>query len=221
MLVFHFFMKGSSTVALDAHLCLKPTSSQNTPRVKEEMLRTYLEVVNSLLHIYATDNVIAETGAALTRYIQASTMLLPRYAEALIAMSLKCGEVYDEYFLRGVFIEGSHGSVRQSMPYWSTHPWSTLYDLARHATSIRVLQMGKDVHSGKATDHCQDTKHRRGEQRNVPYRINVIKREVVPQYLRHRRRQTLQRLCKSNSVRNRSCHQLRRVRTELVRHMSI
>lgn len=100
MWLFHFFTKGSSATALNARLVLKPTLSLNTPWAKERMLRTYLEVVNVLLQNYVTDDVIAESDSALTRYIQPSTMSPTQYVNAPVAKSHRCGEVYDEYVVK-------------------------------------------------------------------------------------------------------------------------
>lgn len=68
MWLFHFLLKASSTAALNARFCFKPTTSCNTPSAKAERMRTYQKVEQYLFQIYATDYVIAENHAALKRY---------------------------------------------------------------------------------------------------------------------------------------------------------
>lgn len=67
--LFPFFMKGLSAAVLNSPLCLSPTSSSATPTAKEWMLKTYAEVVIYLLQIYSTDDLIANTYAALTFFV--------------------------------------------------------------------------------------------------------------------------------------------------------
>lgn len=70
--IFHFFIKGSFAAALNACWSLKSTSQSSTPRAKDGMLRTYAEVVNYLLQTCATNDVIARTDVANTRFTQHS-----------------------------------------------------------------------------------------------------------------------------------------------------
>lgn len=77
------------------------------PSAKKRLLRTYPEVVKYLLQIYATDDVIAKTNIALTRFTQFSTMLPTQYARAL-APKLRYKEGYVEYVLKMIFIGGHH-----------------------------------------------------------------------------------------------------------------
>lgn len=85
---------GLSAASRNAGLCLKPTSSPNTRKANKEMLKTDLEVVNALLRTYATNDLIADTDATLTHYIQLLTMSQSQYAEALVAKWLRFGKVY-------------------------------------------------------------------------------------------------------------------------------
>lgn len=93
-------MKGSLAAALNAHLFFKPDSSSITARPEKGMLRTYPKVVHYLLQTYTTDDVIAETDAALTRCIRQSTVSPTQYTEAVVATSLTCGEVNYENVLK-------------------------------------------------------------------------------------------------------------------------
>lgn len=74
MAILLFFMKVSSAAELDAQPVLTLTSSSNTYGAKEGMLRACTQVVNYLIQICATDEVIAETDVALMRYTQRLNM---------------------------------------------------------------------------------------------------------------------------------------------------
>lgn len=68
-------------------------SSLNKPRALEGMLSTYAKVVNYLFQTYVTDDDIAETDSALTRYIKPATILPMQNAVVLVYKSLRCEEV--------------------------------------------------------------------------------------------------------------------------------
>lgn len=84
MWLFKVFTKSSSDAALNARLCVNPTSSSNMPRAKEGTLRTYVEVVSYVLRTYAYDAFTAKTDAALSRYIQQQIKLSAQCAEDLV-----------------------------------------------------------------------------------------------------------------------------------------
>lgn len=84
MSLFNFFRKGLSADAINDCLCLRPTSSSIAFKAKEGMIKIYSAVANYLLHTCATDDVFAETDAALTRFTQPTTMLLTQHSEALV-----------------------------------------------------------------------------------------------------------------------------------------
>lgn len=60
----------------------------------------YFEMVSYLLQSIASNDLIAETSAAIMRHTQAPAMLLTQYAEALVTRSFSCGEFYNEFFLK-------------------------------------------------------------------------------------------------------------------------
>lgn len=68
-----------------------------------------------LLQLYGIDDAIAKYVAALKRYTQPSTMSATQYVEALVDVKPRCGEVYNEYDLQRISIEGKHESVHHSM----------------------------------------------------------------------------------------------------------
>lgn len=143
--------------------------------VEKERLRTYHTKLKKLLQTDATNDVVAETSSALMRYTQPSTTSPTQYKEPLAAKLPRCGKASNEYTLKGVLIRSIHNLVCHSMrSYRSAHLQFTLYDLGRHATSLRVLLNGTDDGSAKIPDHPQNTKHRRGRRENHPSMVNVF-----------------------------------------------
>lgn len=78
---------------------------------KEGKLTTNYQVVNHLSATYAKDEAIAEAKAKITSFKQLEPKSAARYSEVLWAEALRCGRVYIEALLGGVFIEGLYGSV--------------------------------------------------------------------------------------------------------------
>lgn len=99
-----------------------------------------------------------------------------QYAGALIIKSLGCGELYDEYALKGIFIEDLYRQVRHSTrAYLSTSPAATLYNRAVHTTSVQAREEGTDVQSERESNHCQNTKYSRGRRGNSSAMTNFVK----------------------------------------------
>lgn len=67
---------------------------------------------------YTIDDVVTNTHAALTRNIQASTMLPTQYAESFVTKLLCREEIYNDHVQEGVFIDRLHESSRQSMQFY-------------------------------------------------------------------------------------------------------
>lgn len=172
---------------------------------------------------YVTLNVIADTDAALMHYMQPPTVSKTQYAKALIAKSHGCGEEYGEFLLKVIFIESStnQSNIHSMWPYWSTHLSSILYDLTRHARSLRALYRLKDVSPRESSSIVEIRNNSVVVEKNLETRSSLWKREGVPQQLRQRRRTMLQRWCKSNPTRNRHRCRLHRIETKLVRLPSI
>lgn len=63
------------------------------PVAKNGMLRTNTEVMSNLFQTYAIDDVIAETDAALTSYIQPFHIVQTQYAKAVVTVSRRVGEL--------------------------------------------------------------------------------------------------------------------------------
>lgn len=108
---------------------------------KEGTLTTYCDVASFLLETYSTDIGIAEIDAEILRSTHPSNMTSTEYTEALWKKALPCHCVYDEYMLKGMFIEGLIWSIRRTMwSYWSSEKDASIHDLARHLVSLTNLQ---------------------------------------------------------------------------------
>lgn len=70
------------------------------------------QVLNFLLKNFATGEIITETEFAITRFALQADMNLSKYTEKLVRKILCCGDVYTEYALNEIFIEGSDLSIR-------------------------------------------------------------------------------------------------------------
>lgn len=63
---------------------------------QEGCLTSYCEVVNYLLTIYATDDVITEAEADILNFKQTQSMTAMCYSQQLWEKALRCGKVYHE-----------------------------------------------------------------------------------------------------------------------------
>lgn len=64
-----------------------------------------------------------------------------QYAEELVAKTHGCGDVFEEFVLNEIFIEGFYSSVRQSMRvYWGVKKGKILQHIAFHVTLLLKLQ---------------------------------------------------------------------------------
>lgn len=77
-------------------------------------LTPYPEVVNYLIHTYGTDELIAEADGEIKQFRQRSRMVHSQYSKGSWTNEHKCGTVYTEDGLKGIFIEGLHETIRES-----------------------------------------------------------------------------------------------------------
>jgi len=141
MWLFQYFVKKTTKAAIVARTTAGSTGDGKTPG---SHLTNYPAVVQFLLKTYATDEVIAEADAEINRYRQPDRMSPPDYAHNLWTKALRCGTVYDEDRLKGIFIEGLHESICQSVRnYWSKNGDADLQELARHAKSMANIRGDK------------------------------------------------------------------------------
>lgn len=90
----------------------------------------HLQVVNYLLWTYATDRSIAGTKDKTTMFIQTRKKTPSQYAEELVAMTIRYGDVYEEQCLNKIFIKKLDRCIRKSMEeVWSTQKTARLCDL--------------------------------------------------------------------------------------------
>lgn len=70
----------------------------------EGILKSYCEVVNYLLEKYASDEIIGETTAEIKSWKQQEGKKETKLWKKLWDKVLRCGKVYEEYHLKGIFI---------------------------------------------------------------------------------------------------------------------
>lgn len=129
MWLFHYIDKKTTKAALSA----RTTTKVDKRKYKGGQLAPYPKVVNYLLKTYATDEVIAETDTGINQFRQGDLISPPEYAQEWWTKALKCGTVYTEPKLTGLFIEGLHGSITQSVRnYWGNNGKGDFQELARH-----------------------------------------------------------------------------------------
>lgn len=105
----HFFMKEQAAAALNPRIALRSRSLHE--RQKGITLTPHSEVVNYLLGMYATFEVITKIDAKVMRFIQPLSRTLIEYAELLWAKMLHRNRVYYKYILKGSFIESVQDSI--------------------------------------------------------------------------------------------------------------
>lgn len=100
-LVTHF-MKRVAVGELTARLSLKPKSSKR--KTKESVLTMYGQVINHLLEMYATNDVIAECDKNIFSFAQSTSSTPVQFVDAL-RMQIWCVlQIYDESLVEGTFI---------------------------------------------------------------------------------------------------------------------
>lgn len=77
----------------------------------ERTLTSHSELITQLLQTYITDDVITETPAKILQLTQPPNVTSTVYRKALWNKALSWDQFYDEYFLKGILIEGLHGSL--------------------------------------------------------------------------------------------------------------
>lgn len=88
------------------------------------------------------DELIAEDDAAINQFLQRDLMSPPKYSQELWSKELKCGTVYNEALLKGIFIEDLQASMRQSVRnYWGKNSEDELqYEVNGKPPRIRALR---------------------------------------------------------------------------------
>lgn len=102
-MVVTLFMKCPATAALNARIALRSELHMLQEKVE---VTSYCEVDNYQLEMYATDDIIGEREADTMKFTQLSNKQATEYTEVLWNKALRYHRVYDEYVLKGIFIEG-------------------------------------------------------------------------------------------------------------------
>ena len=85
---------------------------------------------------YATTAVINETGSSVHR-VRQHRFSVREFANELDGRALKCGDVFDDDELMGIFFEGLMDDICRSVQrYWSTHRSMRMHALMAYAVSI-------------------------------------------------------------------------------------
>lgn len=155
--IFHFSLRDPARVAPTARTVNKSSWTSNKSSRDTSKLTTYCEVVQYLLRTYSTDDIIAEVEASLMRFTQGDRMNETDYAQALWTKALRCGTVYSEEHLKGLFIEGLHEPVRKNVQsYWAELPEADLMVLARFSTSVASLRRNNRAQVGDNSKNTSD-----------------------------------------------------------------
>lgn len=92
-----------------------------------------------------TDEIIAETDSAITRFAQPARMNSSQYATKVVPKILRCKDVFESYALNEILAGGLEQSIRYGMcEYLGAMKIATLNLPAFYATSLLRLQ-GKDI----------------------------------------------------------------------------
>lgn len=108
----HLLMKRPATAALTNRI---DPRSKRQKRRNEGTVPSYCEAVIHLPKMYVTNNVIAEMFANIMWFTTPPNKLPTENGEALWNKARRCHRVYDEYAVKGVYIEGLPESVWHSM----------------------------------------------------------------------------------------------------------
>lgn len=144
----------------------EPAKAQLTSRMTRKgshasgSLSTYCQVVNNLLRSYAPDDVVAAAECEVTRCVQGDRMTEAEFEKVLWKKALRCGSVFPEAQLKGIYIEGLRDRIRQNVRnWWSSNGHVDLGGIQRYATSVSAFAKDRP-----APVHTQD-KDSRGQGR--------------------------------------------------------
>lgn len=105
------------------------------------MLTSYVQVVNPISTTFAMDYIIAETDTEIVQFTQPANESALQYADALWIKILWYSQVYDEYILMGMFVEGlAFLKMHRMRSFWSSNNHAALRKLAYIATSFTNLE---------------------------------------------------------------------------------
>ena len=121
--------------------------SMATDAQQTDMLTSYSEVVNFLLHTYATEDAMLEAVQDVENCRQSSNMNEQAFADRLWELALRCGTVFSSARLKGYFLLGISPAIRSSVRYHATeHPRIGFQELLAYAKA-----KGADYRGGRRT----------------------------------------------------------------------
>lgn len=95
---------------------------------------------------YATDEIVAEADMNFTDSRKPAGQTAVENVQVLQPKALLFWPVYDEYGVKGTFIEGLRASIWQRVwSYWTKIKLRSLQKLARSALSIKRLLLGNVI----------------------------------------------------------------------------
>ena len=131
---FPFFLTGQDRALRQSRLNLN-TMAVDVER--QQLLRTYPQVVNVLLRPYATDEVVSEAVGDVTSFHQISNMTEEVYSNSLWDKALRCSTIFSCRRLKSLFVEGLlPATCEQVRNYLATHPDVDYQSIARYAQAI-------------------------------------------------------------------------------------
>lgn len=89
------FDEGAAAAAVAVRHSLKLRSVHGC--IKKGMFTSHVQIENSLLDSYATDNITAEADRAVQRFFKPTNIFPIQYVDAKWMKTLLCEQVYDEY----------------------------------------------------------------------------------------------------------------------------
>lgn len=101
MWIFKHYLSSSAESFIKARVALL---KENT-RAQEGCVTSYYTIVNYLLKQYATDDNIASADADNHSFTQRNLMATD-YTQQIWTKRLRCGSVYPEKMVKGIFLEG-------------------------------------------------------------------------------------------------------------------
>lgn len=95
--------------------------------------------------MYAAEDLIAEAEAIIINFKELQDVYAVRYLEFLWESLFRCGRVYENARLNGVFVEELHESITILMQnYWGAHKNATLQRLLQSAKTLIKPQEGSN-----------------------------------------------------------------------------
>lgn len=111
--LFKHFITGPVGAVINAPVTLPMQTAKN----QKGCLMSNSVVVNFLLKWHATDNNIAVVDEVIRQFRQGA-LSAADYARQLWTKSLRCGSVYTNNVLKGLFVEGINRSICRALRQW-------------------------------------------------------------------------------------------------------